>query len=1188
MKFSSRFTAFTLVLIMLLSSCNVLALAEAVLTMPAALKIIDEEAFYGSTSIDKVVLPEGVTEIHSKAFANSTLSEINLPNSLTFIADDAFDGPDKVTVTANPGTVAYDWAVRNLYINDKLTIKSVSCNTESANIGDVVTWSVIVNGGTNEYNYQYTVYNGKSIVMTSSYTEDASFSYSPTAEGQYSIRVTVDDGEDSVSKKTDSTVNVSKAALKIDSIDISMGEAVTGELVYWTVKTSGGESGLTFDYILKKDGIQVDAVSNSKNNFYSSVLEEKGVYVLSATVKDRSNASASYTAEALTVGVQPVQIYSIELENASPIIEGEDLTWNVIAGQGTEPYTFIYTILIDGVENEAIASQNNSYTYENAQGNHTYAVKVVCRDKNGVEAERESSALQVIPVIEILEDVPSVRFPGLGLTIPEAKESAPEIEPQDILLEWDSNAENEYTIILSKEQNGAWQEVMRADTNDQNYLINSSKFNQIETTTLYCVKFQNSHLWQGAARSYYFYVKPVSTSITINGKTDIIWHQASKLGSNRAFVVESDLPWDVSANEPWVNIFTNEGGFNISFSTFENNFALHQERTADITVTNGKATATIHLMQYDGDAAFIESPIWSQDPANPSIISPGGVFMDLNVNPSKTQLVVIYEKLSSGNYTEVYRSDTGKTGITLLETQTSLFKNNTDYKISVLSVYDKNYRLYEIEDDILTEDYYVKTSGNASSIKVNGKSELVTSIVSNISVSVDANAFYYCTTDASWLTTSREDESHTEKGTVRLTAEANYTSSTRVGHVYFHSGVAIATVTVNQESSLPELIYPAGISESANSPTTIPFGYIRYTAKCDEIQWFVYNNGSYEGINEGFVTSDPEMRLYTAVADTDLLVAGAKYRITVKSGTHEKNYYIKLGTSTVDNIVTVDGDSKTQVWTLPSTSFSKTVAVKGEANWTAKSSASWLKLSATSGTTTKKNITITATANTTDAERYATISFSCGGIDVTHIEVTQTVSDYLEVYVKDNSADNHVLTADETLHLEGESTYIDLRPFSSADWNISSDVNWIRFNINTTGRTKFSNGSDSISGVASGKQVTVVLSENANGNSTRSGHVTITCGNCSYTFLVSQEPALIAPVLTTPSLSTSSNSPSVYVYGNGNINISWNSIQGASEYEITVESYNQFETVGRIIQSETGKSSYTATIMQEWLKPDEL
>ena len=97
--------------IVLLALCGV-ASAEK-LVIPADVKIIDVEAFYGDTSLDEVVLPDGVVEIGERAFAESGLTMINLPESLVKIADDAFD-PD-VMLAVEKGTWVYDWAVEKGY-----------------------------------------------------------------------------------------------------------------------------------------------------------------------------------------------------------------------------------------------------------------------------------------------------------------------------------------------------------------------------------------------------------------------------------------------------------------------------------------------------------------------------------------------------------------------------------------------------------------------------------------------------------------------------------------------------------------------------------------------------------------------------------------------------------------------------------------------------------------------------------------------------------------------------------------------------------------------------------------------------------------------------------------------------------------------------------------------------------------
>jgi len=106
-----KFLAYLLVLMMLSTNIAAVADALAVMTLPAALQIIDEEAFCGNTSIGKVIVPEGTTEIRSRAFADSSLAEIDLPGSLTFIAEDAFDGCGLVAIYTHNNQVAVDFAL---------------------------------------------------------------------------------------------------------------------------------------------------------------------------------------------------------------------------------------------------------------------------------------------------------------------------------------------------------------------------------------------------------------------------------------------------------------------------------------------------------------------------------------------------------------------------------------------------------------------------------------------------------------------------------------------------------------------------------------------------------------------------------------------------------------------------------------------------------------------------------------------------------------------------------------------------------------------------------------------------------------------------------------------------------------------------------------------------------------------
>ena len=99
----------TFMLLLLLAVVFQTAAAET-LTLPSGTVTINGYAFYSDTSLDVVVLPEGIKYIGEKAFASSSVTKVNLPDSLEFIADDAFDeiSPEP-EFTFNTGTYAEEW-----------------------------------------------------------------------------------------------------------------------------------------------------------------------------------------------------------------------------------------------------------------------------------------------------------------------------------------------------------------------------------------------------------------------------------------------------------------------------------------------------------------------------------------------------------------------------------------------------------------------------------------------------------------------------------------------------------------------------------------------------------------------------------------------------------------------------------------------------------------------------------------------------------------------------------------------------------------------------------------------------------------------------------------------------------------------------------------------------------------------
>lgn len=82
----------------------------AVSILPDMLKTIDAEAFEGST-LENVCCQPGLLRIEARAFAGcAQLKVVDLPDTVTFIAEDAFDGSAQVTILAPAGSYAEEFA----------------------------------------------------------------------------------------------------------------------------------------------------------------------------------------------------------------------------------------------------------------------------------------------------------------------------------------------------------------------------------------------------------------------------------------------------------------------------------------------------------------------------------------------------------------------------------------------------------------------------------------------------------------------------------------------------------------------------------------------------------------------------------------------------------------------------------------------------------------------------------------------------------------------------------------------------------------------------------------------------------------------------------------------------------------------------------------------------------------------
>lgn len=79
--------------------------------LPASTFYVDDEVFVGNSTIQAVVAPDGLQVIGTRAFADcANLKCITLPDSVSYIAEDAFENTPDVVIFASVGSYAWQWA----------------------------------------------------------------------------------------------------------------------------------------------------------------------------------------------------------------------------------------------------------------------------------------------------------------------------------------------------------------------------------------------------------------------------------------------------------------------------------------------------------------------------------------------------------------------------------------------------------------------------------------------------------------------------------------------------------------------------------------------------------------------------------------------------------------------------------------------------------------------------------------------------------------------------------------------------------------------------------------------------------------------------------------------------------------------------------------------------------------------
>lgn len=184
-----------------------------------------------------------------------------------------------------------------------LTIASVQPSASKLNNYETLAWDITFAGGRPNYNVNFKVYRGTTVVVNSNRTETAtgriSVNYQPTVAGTYLLEVTITsaDGQ-SITHRSSATVVSNYTPVTVVP---STTASVTNRNLTWTTAYKGTSSVIRRDYTLFRDGSVVATEVGLNNLTFNYTPTVAGSYILRVIVYEANGNKIEVTAPTITV-----------------------------------------------------------------------------------------------------------------------------------------------------------------------------------------------------------------------------------------------------------------------------------------------------------------------------------------------------------------------------------------------------------------------------------------------------------------------------------------------------------------------------------------------------------------------------------------------------------------------------------------------------------------------------------------------------------------------------------------------------------------------------------------------------------------------------------------------------------------------------------------------------------------------
>ena len=262
-----------------------------------------------------------------------------------------------------------------------LTITTVKANKASALIGDTVTWTAGVTGGSGAARCCFYVFKDGKIAERGSYGTAKTYSYTISSAGTYTVRVYAKEGSGTAIQLTGGNVTVA-APISITDVTANKTAAAIGDTITWTASTVGGSGTARYCFYVFKDGKIAERGSYGAAKMYSYTINTAGIYTVRVYGKDGSSAAIPLTGGAVTVSSEPLSITDVTVDK-TVVKTGVTITWTASASGISGAPRYCFYVYKDGaVVHKGSYGPINTFSYSPTVSG-SYTVKAFVKDSVG-------------------------------------------------------------------------------------------------------------------------------------------------------------------------------------------------------------------------------------------------------------------------------------------------------------------------------------------------------------------------------------------------------------------------------------------------------------------------------------------------------------------------------------------------------------------------------------------------------------------------------------------------------------------------------------------------------------------------------------------------------------------------------------------------------------------------------------